>query len=156
MYMKLRVCSPSPQISISSRARQLRLGDLAADRRGRLLAAAVVGAVRPVDVVVARDARLDAEVVEEVPAHALREELLPAVPVLGQRRVRVLLAERGHVGVLLERDVVDARRRREEEPLDAGVLAAAISRCVLISTEIMQAALFASMNPMPPMSHARL
>ena len=32
----------------------------------------------------------------------------------------------------------------------------AISRCVLISTEIMQAALFASMNPMPPMSHARL
>ncbi len=32
----------------------------------------------------------------------------------------------------------------------------AISRCVLISTEIMQAALFASMNPIPPMSQARL
>ena len=32
----------------------------------------------------------------------------------------------------------------------------AIRRCVLISTEIMQAALFASMKPMPPMSQARL
>ena len=62
MYMKLRVCSPSPQISISWRPDELRLGDLAADRRRRLLAAAVPGAVRAVDVVVAGDARRQAEV----------------------------------------------------------------------------------------------
>ena len=39
------------------------------------------------------------------------------------RRVGVLLAQGGHVGVLLQVDVVDARRRGEEVPLDAGVLA---------------------------------
>ena len=123
MYMKLRVCSPSPQISISSIPASFACSDLSTDRSGRLLAPAVVGPVRPVDVVIARDSRLDAEVVEEVPAHPLREELLPAVAVLGHRRIGVGLLQRRDVGVLLELDVVDACGRRKEVPLDPGVLA---------------------------------
>ena len=90
MYMKLRVCSPSPQTSISPGARELRGDDLPADRRRRLLAAAVVGAVRAVDVVVTRDARLEPEVLAEVTAHALAEQLFPPVAVLRHRGVRVL------------------------------------------------------------------
>ena len=66
-------------------AGELRLGDLAADRGGRLLTPAVPRAVRAVDVVVASDARCQAEVLAEVAAHPLAEELLPAVAVLGHR-----------------------------------------------------------------------
>ena len=141
MYMKLRVCSPSPQISISSVPASFAVRDLAADRRRRLLAAAVVGAVRPVDVVVARHPRLDAEVVVEVPAHALREELLPAVAVLGHRRVGVLLPQRGHV-----RTPAGGRRCRRTPTRSRSAARRpaslpAISRCVLISTEIMHSGL---------------
>ena len=64
-------------------AGSLGLDDLAADGGRRLLAAAVPGAVRAVDVVEAGHARLEAEVLAEVAAHALGEELLPAVAVLG-------------------------------------------------------------------------
>src|SRR6185312_10028375 len=70
-------------------AAHLGLNDLAADRGGGLLAAPLVGAVRAVDVVVAGNARLDAEVFAEVAAHALAEELLPAVAVLGHGGVGV-------------------------------------------------------------------
>ena len=100
------------------RAAQLGLGDLAADRGGRLLAAAVVGAVGPVDVVIAGHASRQLEVLAEVAAHALAEELLPAVPVLGHRRICVRLGERRDVRGGLVLGGVDAGRRREEEALD--------------------------------------
>ena len=80
-------------------AGQLGGDDLAADRGRRLLAAAVPGAVRAVDVVVARDAGGEAEVLAEVAAHALAEQLLPAVAVLRHGGVGVLFLERGDVGV---------------------------------------------------------
>ncbi len=117
MYVKLRVCSPSPQISISCAPRQLRLDDLAAQRRRRLLATAVPGAVRPVDVVVAGDAAAQSEVLVEVAAHPLAEELLPAVAVLRQGGIRVLFGQAVVRRVGLLRRVVDARGRREEEAL---------------------------------------
>src|SRR5688572_9109964 len=66
---------------------ELRLRDLAADRGRGLLAPPLESAVRPVDVVVADNARFEPEVLGEVPAHALREELLPAVAVFRHRRV---------------------------------------------------------------------
>ena len=68
--------------------------DLAADRGRRLLAAAVPGAVRAVDVVEAGHARLEAEVLAEVAAHALAEELLPAVAVFRHRGIGVGFLER--------------------------------------------------------------
>ena len=96
--------------------------DLAAGRGGGLLAAAVVGAERSVDVVVAGDTGPDAVVLAEVAAHALAEELLPAVTVLGQRGVGVLLLERGDVRVALLVAVVDAGAGGVEVALDAEVL----------------------------------
>ena len=91
--MKLRVCSPSPQISISAAAAQYRLDDLAAYRRWRLLAPAIVGANGAVDIVVARQTRDDPEVLGEVPAHPFAEQLLPPVAILGHRGVRVRFTE---------------------------------------------------------------
>ena len=103
-------------------ARELGGDDLAADRGRRLLAAAVVGAFRAVDVVVARDAGGDAVVLAVVARHALAEQLLPAVAVLRQGGIGVLFLERGDVGVGLLVAVVDAGRRRIEEALGAGFL----------------------------------
>src|SRR5215217_7480175 len=80
MYMNERVCSPSPQISISCLPESLAAMTL------RQLAAAVVGALGAVDVVIARDAGGDAVVLAVVAAHALAEQLLPAVAVFRQRR----------------------------------------------------------------------
>src|SRR5262249_6000947 len=100
-------------------ARQLGGDHLAADRGRRLLAAAVIGAVRAVDVVVARHPRGHAEVLAEVPRHALAEQLLPAVAVLRHRRIGILLLERRHVRPGLLVAVVDAGRRRIEEALGA-------------------------------------
>src|SRR5205814_237307 len=92
-------------------AREFRLRDLPTDSSRRLLPPAVVRAVGAIDVVVAGRARLNTEVVMEVPAHPLREELLPAVAVFRKGRIRVLFAKSRHVRRLLQRDVVDARRR---------------------------------------------
>src|SRR5262249_11489399 len=63
-------------------ARQLGGNPLAADRGRGLLASAVVGAVRAVNVVVARDAGGDAVVLAVVAGHAFAEQLLPAIAVL--------------------------------------------------------------------------
>ena len=98
IYMKLRVCLPSPQISISLAAGELGGDDLAADGRRRLFPAAVAGAVRAVDIVIAGDAGLQAEVLAEVAAHALAEQLLPAVAVLGHGRIGVALLQRHDIG----------------------------------------------------------
>src|SRR5690606_38227925 len=64
-------------------------GHLAADGGRGLLAPALPGAEGSVDVVVAGDPSLEAEVLVEVPGHALAEQLLPAVAVLGVGRVGV-------------------------------------------------------------------
>src|SRR5688572_5504969 len=75
---------------------QLGLDDLPADRRRRLLTAAVIRPIRTVNVVIPRDARLQTEVLGEMTAHPLAEQLFPAVAVLRHRRVRVRLAQRSH------------------------------------------------------------
>ena len=103
-------------------ARHLGGDHLAADRGRRLLAAAVVGALGAVDVVVAGDPGGDAVVFTIVAGHPLAEQLLPAVAVLRHRRVGVLFLERGDVGAGLLVAVVDAGRRRIEEALGAGFL----------------------------------
>src|SRR6185503_13792041 len=79
----------------------LGLDDLAADGRRGLLTAARPGAVRPIDVMVTGHARGQPEVLFKVAAHALAEELLPSVAVLGQRRIGVGLLQRDHVWVPL-------------------------------------------------------
>ncbi len=96
----------------------LGLDDLAADGGGSLFAAAGPGAEGAVDVVVAGDAGLDAVVLFEVAAHALGEELLPAVAVFGQRGVGVRFLEGDDVGVGLLFGVVDAGGGGVEETLD--------------------------------------
>jgi hypothetical protein len=79
------------------------------------------GAPRAVDVVEARQPDREPEVLHEVAAHALAEELLPAVAVLGQRGIRVALLERGHPRLGLPSGRVDAGGRGEEEELRAEV-----------------------------------
>src|SRR5215211_9477431 len=73
-----RLLPVSPDLDLVAPG-ELCLGDLPADRGRRLLAPTGVRPVRPVDVVIPGYARLDSVVVVEVPAHALREELLPPV-----------------------------------------------------------------------------
>ena len=103
-------------------ARHLGGNDLAADRGRGLLAAAVIGAFRPVDVVVAGDAGGDAVILAIVAGHALAEQLLPAIAVLRHRRIGILFLQRGDVGAGLLVAVVDAGRRRIEEARDARFL----------------------------------
>ena len=94
MYMKLRVCSPSPQISISCLPESLASATLRQIAAGAFSRPPSKVPMRPVDVVVAGDAGLEPEVLAEMAAHPLAEQLLPAVAVLGHRRVGVLLAQR--------------------------------------------------------------
>ncbi len=120
-YMKLRrLLAVAPDLDLAE-PRELRRDHLAADRGRRLLAPAVVRSVRPVDVVVARDAGDEAEVLGEVVAHALAEQLLPPVAVLGLGRVRVGLPERRDLDRALAVDRVDAGRRGVEVPLDTAL-----------------------------------
>ena len=56
------------------------------------------------------DAGLDAEVFAEMAAHALAEQLLPAVAVLGQRGISVLFLQRGDVRVGLLVRVIHTSR----------------------------------------------
>src|SRR5690606_5240563 len=97
---------------------QLGGGHLAADGRRRLLPPAVVGAVGAVDVVVAGDPGGAREVLGEVPAHPLGEQLLPAVAVLGHGRVGVLLGEPVDVRPVLLAGGVDAGGGGVEVALD--------------------------------------
>src|SRR3974390_702430 len=68
----------------------LRLNHLAADRCWSLLAAAEPGAPGSVYVVETSHASTQAKILAKVPAHALGEQLFPAVPVFGHRRIRIL------------------------------------------------------------------
>src|SRR5688500_14796797 len=104
-----RLFAVAPDLDLAGSI-ELRPDDLAANSRRRLLPTAVIGAKGAVDVVIARHARLQAEVFSEVAAHPLAEELLPAIAVLRHRRVRVLFLERDYVGTrLLFRSVDTAR-----------------------------------------------
>jgi hypothetical protein len=88
---------------------------LPADRRGGFLASTFVGAQRPVYVVEAYDARLEAIVSPEVETQLFREELLPAVAGFWIGGEGVLLFECRDLGVVLFALGIDARRRGEEE-----------------------------------------
>src|SRR5581483_4194919 len=87
-----------------------RLGHLAADRGRGLLPPAGPGDVGPVDVVVPGDTGGEAEVLAEVAAHALGEELLPSVAVLGLGRVGIGLDQRASVRTELPFGRVDTGR----------------------------------------------
>ena len=77
--------------------------------------------MRSVDVVVAGDARDQAEVLPEVAGHPLAEELLPPVAILGHRGVCVAFAEWNDVRIGLLVRGVDTCRRGIEIALDAGL-----------------------------------
>ena len=103
-------------------ARCLGSDHLAADGGGSLLAAAPPRAVRPVDVVKPRNSRLDAEVLAEMTAHPLAEQLFPAVAIFRQPGIGVCLRQGRHMGIDLLVGVVDTRGRTEEEPLHSRFL----------------------------------
>ena len=63
--------------------RQFRFDHFAADGRRRLFAASRPGAMWSVNIMVACNSCLEAEVLPEVPAHALTEKLFPSVSILG-------------------------------------------------------------------------
>src|SRR6185503_9183367 len=114
-----RLLAVAPDVDLAL-AGQLRRRHLAAHRRRRLLASAVPGAERTVDVVEAHDARLDPVVLTVMRAEPLCDQLLPAVGVLRLGRVGVFFLQRRHRGFGLLVLGVDARRRRIEIALHAG------------------------------------
>ena len=156
MYMKLRVWFPVPQISISCLPANLRFDHFAANCGRSFFAAAEPGSPRAVDIVESRDARVEAEVFAEVAAHALGEQLFPAITVFSQRGIGVFFFQ----ATALRKS--SACRRCKRKPTtnrrsgSTPCFTAACSMWVLISTESMQIALFFSMKPMPPMLAARL
>src|SRR4051812_43295609 len=95
-------------------AAELGLRDFSTDRGGGLLAPALEGPVRAVDVVVTDGDSAHPEVLGEVPAHALRKELLPSITVLGHCRVSIVLTQRLHLCLGLLVGCVYAGRRGEE------------------------------------------
>ena len=120
--MKLRVWWPSPQISISCFAAEFGVDHLAANGGGSFLAAAVPGAMRAIDIVVAGHAGLEAEVLPEVAAHAFAEEFFPAIAILRHRGIGVGFLEGGYVGIALFVRIVDAGAGGIKEALDARFL----------------------------------
>src|SRR6185295_459127 len=93
IHERARLLAVAPDFDVVL-AGELGGDDLAADRGRRLLSAAVIGTLGTVDVVVARAAGRDAVILAIVAGHALTEQLLPAVTVLGKRRIGVLFLER--------------------------------------------------------------
>src|SRR6185312_16193319 len=91
-------------------AGELGRSHFAADRRRRLFAPAVVGAVGAIHIVIPGHPGVQAEVLPEVTAHALAEQLFPAVAVLRHGGVCILLPQCGDVGVSLVLRRVHARR----------------------------------------------
>src|SRR4051812_23475047 len=78
--------------------------DLAAHGGGGFFAPALECAMRAVDVVETRHPALHAPVFAEVAAHALAEELFPAVPVFGHGGIRIGFLEinvGGFAGLLI-------------------------------------------------------
>src|SRR5439155_18003511 len=94
---RARLLAITPDVDLRC-ARELRRGDLAADRGRRLFASAAPRAERTEDVVEARNARLDRVVLAVVRAQPLRDQLLPAVGVLRLRRIRIVFLEGRRLG----------------------------------------------------------
>ena len=98
-----------------------RLDDLAAESSRRLLAPSDPGPEGAVDVVKAEDPHVEAKVLVKIPAHALREEFLPPIPIFRLRGIGVRLLEGHHVGVVLPVVRVNAGTTRVKEALHAQV-----------------------------------
>src|ERR1039457_4095370 len=98
------------------------LDDLATERGGGLLAAAVPGAIRAIDVVKAGDVRLHAALGPVFLAEHFGNELLPAVTALGHRRIGVGFLQRADFRILLKQDVVGAGRRGIKVIADTGAI----------------------------------
>src|SRR5437016_6589707 len=94
--------------------------NFATNSRRRFLAPALVRAQRAVDVVEPHDAGVEAMVLGIVPALPFAEQLFPPVSVLRIGRVRVLLFERSHIGLVLEVLRVDARGGCVQKSPDPG------------------------------------
>ena len=97
MYMKLRVCLPSPQISISSlpvSMAWITLRQIAAGAFSRPPSQVPCG---PYTLWNRATRVVEAVVFAEVAAHPLGEQLLPAVAVFGHRGVGVVFLERHDV-----------------------------------------------------------
>src|SRR5882724_12113317 len=113
-----RLLPGPPDLDLAG-SREHGLSNLSAYRRRSLLAPAVVCPERSEHVVKTGHSCSQAEVLAEMPAHSLAEELLPPIAVLRHGRIRVVFPEAGHARVSLLVVRVDAGRGREEEALDA-------------------------------------
>src|SRR6266567_3869943 len=91
------------------------LGDLAADRGGRLFPPTGPGALGSVAILEPRDPDLHPVLATERERHALGIELFPAVLVVGVRRIRLVLGQLRLTGFHV---AVDADGRGEEVPPD--------------------------------------
>ena len=114
MKQNERVCSPSPQISMSCFPVELGDGNLAAQRRRRLFPSAVPGAERTEDVVKPDNARVEPVILAVMQAEALGDELLPSVGVLRRGGVGLLFTQRHNLGFGLAVLRVDAGGRGVE------------------------------------------
>ena len=94
-----RLLAVAPDLDLTL-PRHKRGDHFAADRGRRLFPSAVIGPVRPVDVVIARHARRQSIVLGKMAAHPLAEQLLPAISVLRHRRIRIGLLQRKDIGLV--------------------------------------------------------
>src|SRR5690349_8185539 len=93
-------------------AGQLGSNDFAADRGRSLLAAPVPCPVRAIDVMEARHACKQTEVLRKVAAHSLAEQLFPTVSVFRHGRIGIRFFQSGILWVLLLVSIVNTSRRR--------------------------------------------
>ena len=100
----------------------LGLDDLAADGSRGLLAPAVPGAVRAVDVMEAGGKSLHASFGPVFLAEHLGKQFLPAVAALGHGGIGIRFLERPHIRILLERRVVHAGRGSKEIAVHPGLV----------------------------------
>src|SRR5207245_23550 len=87
-----RLLAVAPDLNLTL-PRHQRGDHLAANRGRRLFPPAVIRPMRPVDVVIAPDARGQAEVLVKMATHPLAEQLLPAIAVLRPRLIRIGLLQ---------------------------------------------------------------
>ncbi len=120
MYMKLRVWSPSPQMSMRMSPVSLASITLRQMAAGAFSRPPSQVPMRTVDVVEAGDGGLQPRSAQYSWQNISRHQLLPAVAALGHGRVGIGFLERADVGVLLQVGVVGAGRRGEEVALGAG------------------------------------
>src|SRR6516165_1630525 len=82
-------------------ARDYRHGYLARNRGWRFFAPPVPRAIGAIDVVITRDTGLDPEILTEVTAQSLSEQLLPTIPILAISRICFRFFQSGYVGINL-------------------------------------------------------